>query len=195
VTASIEQLTGRGLFDGVRLRDGSLIGTRPPRPEDLHALAAGIPEVRGNPRRLARLANPHAALVAVAPGGEPIGLALLIRARDGSAVGHVVVAVVKSWRGLGVATALLSRLAELARGMGVERFALDCQASPTEARALLSQVEPAVVTDGGRGVLSVHIELPARVGYATPMSHVLRRIAAGRINAERTLDGRSIEAG
>ena len=183
MTAPLEQLTGRGLFAEVRLRDGSLIGTRPPRFEDLGALARGISELRGNPQQLARLTNPHAALVAVAPGGEPIGLARLMRPRDGSAVAQVVVAVVESWRGRGVATALLSRLAELARGMGVERFALTCQAMPPEARALLRQVQPAVVTDGDGGLMSIHIELPARVGYATPLSHILRKVAAGRLNA------------
>ena len=188
MTASIEQLAGRCLFDEVRLRDGSLIRTRPPRFEDLDALAGGIPELRGNPQRLARLTNPHAALVAVAPGGQPIGLARLMRARDGAALAQVVVAVVESWRGRGVASALLSRLAEAARGLGVERFALSCQATPAEARALLSQVEPAVVTDGSGGLVSIHIELPARVGYATPMSHVLRKVAAGRLDAAFTLD-------
>jgi len=193
VTAPLQQINGRGLFDDVRLRDGSLVGMRPPRFEDLDVVADGIPELRGNPQRLARLTNPHAALVAVAPDGEPVGLARLMRACDGSAVAHVVVAVVESWRGRGVATALLSRLTEAARGMGVERLAFKCQASPAEAHALLSQVEPATVTDGAGELLSVHIELPARVGYATPMSHVLRKVAAGRIDAECTFDRPSLD--
>jgi GNAT superfamily N-acetyltransferase len=173
------------IFGEVRLRDGSLIATRAPRFEDLDALADGIPELRGDPERLARLANPHAALVAVAPDGEAVGLARLLRDRYGSNVAHVAVAVVEEWRGRGVATALLSRLAETARGMGVERFALACRATPEGASTLRHELGPAVVT-GGTDVF--HIELPARVGYATPLSHVLRNVAAGRLNAACTLD-------
>jgi len=177
------------IFDEVRLRDGSLIATRAPRFEDLDVLARGIPELRDNPRRLARLVNPHAAIVAVAPDREPIGLGRLMRAGDASKLAQVAVAVVEEWRARGVATALLSRLAEAARGMGVERFALACRSKPEEARALLDELGPGIVTGGPDGLLAVHIELPARVGYATPLSHVLRNVAAGRLDAACTLDG------
>jgi GNAT superfamily N-acetyltransferase len=186
VTAPLEQV-----FDEVRLRDGSLIVTRAPRFEDFDTLARGIPEVRDNAHRLARLTNPYAALVAVAPDHRPIGLGRLMRDSDGSDVAYVVVAVVEEWRGRGVATALLSRIAEMARGMGVESFALACRTTRERGRALLNELGPGVVTGTGTGdgELVVHIELPPRVGYATPLSHVLRNVAAGRLDAGCTLDG------
>jgi GNAT superfamily N-acetyltransferase len=185
VTAPLDQAFGE-----VCLRDGSLIATRAAVSDDLEALARGIPELRGDPHRLARLTHPHEALVAVAPDREPIGLGRLARDHDGSHLAHAVVAVVEEWRGRGVATALLSRLAEIARGMGVQSFALACRAAPAEARSVLGGLGPVTVVAGADGLATIHVELPPRVGYATPLSHVLRNVAAGRLDAAGTLDVR-----
>jgi RimJ/RimL family protein N-acetyltransferase len=185
----------------VTLRDGSIVLIRPIAPEDKDVLARGF-EQMSEESRYKRFLGPmnhlgakqlayltevdhvdHEALAAVAPDGEPVGVVRYVREIPGSDVAEVAATVVDHWQGRGVATALLSRIAQRAREAGILRFTATCLTENREVIALLRELGPARVTTRGDGTTELRIELPARVGYGAPLSHVLRNAAADRLSA------------
>jgi len=86
--------------------------------------------------QLARIDANHHAVVAVA-GGEPIGIARLVRDGD---TAEVAFAVADEWQGRGVGTVLIDRLAADARAAGIRRFVGTVSESNPRSLALLRRI-------------------------------------------------------
>ena len=86
--------------------------------------------------QLARIDANHHAVVAVA-GGEPIGIARLVRDGD---TAEVAFAVADEWQGRGVGTVLIDRLAADARAAGIRRFVGTVSDSNPRSLALLRRI-------------------------------------------------------
>jgi GNAT superfamily N-acetyltransferase len=90
--------------------------------------------------QLARIDANHHAVVAVA-GGEPIGIARLVRDGD---TAEVAFAVADEWQGRGVGTVLVDRLAADARAAGIRRFVGTVSESNPRSLALLRRIRAQV---------------------------------------------------
>jgi GNAT superfamily N-acetyltransferase len=163
----------------VALRDGSEIEIRPVRPTDGQLLRDGFERLSAEsryrrflvpmPRLSARLVryltevdhHDHEALGALAAGtGEPIGIARYVRSEEGGDAAEVAVAVIDDWHGRGVATALLTRLAERAREEGIAHFTATCRADNEEALELIGDLGATRTTPTGSGLVEAQVELP-----------------------------------
>ncbi len=107
----------------------------------------------------------HEAIAAVAPDGTTVGIARYIRiARRRSA--EVAAAVADDWRGRGIASMLLDRVAARARAAGVEQLTAICLATNYTVIRLLSRLGPTTVGPSDAGLVDVRIDLmstrPAR---------------------------------
>lgn len=89
--------------------------------------------------RLARVDATHHVLVAYL-GGEPVGIARLVR--DGDAA-EVAFAVADDLQGKGVGTVLVERLAEDARAAGITRFRADVRPDNAASLALAARLKAA----------------------------------------------------
>ena len=180
----------------VTLRDGSEVDIRPVRPTDKQLLHDGfarlsaesryrrflVPMPRLSERLLRYLTeidhHDHEALGALAAGsGEPIGIARYVRSEQDGDVAEVAVAVIDDWHGRGVATALLTRLAERAREEGIARFTATCQAGNAEALELVEDLGATRTTATDCSLVEAQVELPAVDDRS--LSRLLR-VAAGR---------------
>ena len=180
----------------VTLRDGSEVEIRPVRPTDKQLLRDGfarlgaesryrrflVPMPRLSTRLLRYLTevdhHDHEALGALAAGsGEPIGIARYVRSEQDGDAAEVAVAVIDDWHGRGVATALLTRLAERAREEGIARFTATCLAGNTEALELVGDLGAARTTATDSGIVEAQVELPD-VGERSVSD--LLRAAAGK---------------
>jgi RimJ/RimL family protein N-acetyltransferase len=85
---------------------------------------------------LARVDTTHHVLVACA-GGEPIGIARLVRDGDSA---EVAFAVADAWQSRGVGTLLVERLAADARAAGIRRFMADVAPDNLRSQALLRRL-------------------------------------------------------
>jgi GNAT superfamily N-acetyltransferase len=162
----------------VTLRDGSEIEIRPVRPTDGRLLRDGFERLSAEsryrrflvpmPRLSARLVryltdvdhHDHEALGALAAGGEPIGIARYVRSEEGGDAAEVAVAVIDDWHGRGVATALLTRLAERAREEGIAHVTATCRADNEEALELIGDLGATRTTPTGSGLVEAQVELP-----------------------------------
>jgi N-acetylglutamate synthase-like GNAT family acetyltransferase len=100
----------------------------------------------------------HEAIAAVAPDGTTVGIARYIRiARRRSA--EVAVAVADDWRGRGIASMLLDRVAARARAAGVEQLTAICLATNYTVIRLLSRLGPTTVGPSDAGLVDVRIDL------------------------------------
>jgi L-amino acid N-acyltransferase YncA len=104
----------------------------------------------------------YEALRAVADDGVTIGIAHYLRLGQ-PGVAEVSVAVVDGWRGRGIASLLLDRLACRARAAGVSRFIAVCYESNDAVCRLLRRLGPTTIGPSEVGVVEVHVEL-YRVG-------------------------------
>jgi GNAT superfamily N-acetyltransferase len=106
----------------------------------------------------------HEALIAVdAAGGELLGVARYVRLRPHPESAEAAVAVVDDWQRRGVGTALLGRVAELAREHGISRFealVLNENRPVIELFRKLGGLE----LSSRRGVAEFAVELPPRSG-------------------------------
>jgi RimJ/RimL family protein N-acetyltransferase len=179
----------------VKLRDGTTIDVRPIEAGDKDSIVAGFeslspesryrrffsPLERLSARDLAYLTEvdhrDHEALIAHSETGEPLGVARYVRGDD-SQRAEVAVVVVDHWQGRGVATALLSRLADHARAEGIRVFTAMTMPDNRDAIGLMRslgetrQVAPTSTT------LELEIELPRR-GLGRRLREALREAAAG----------------
>lgn len=89
--------------------------------------------------RLARVDATHHVLVAYL-GGEPVGIARLVR--DGDAA-EVAFAVADDLQGKGVGTVLVERLTEDARAAGITRFRADVRPDNAASLALAARLKAA----------------------------------------------------
>lgn len=158
------------------LRDGSSVVIRPLATGDVRAIIAWFeglgPETRharflGGVNRLddrtcSRLAQvdhlDHEALTAVAADGATVGIARYIRLPQ-AGVAEVAVAVADRWRGLGIATLLLQRIAARARAAGIEYLTALCLTSNHAILRLLSRVGPMTTGRSVAGIIEVRIDL------------------------------------
>lgn len=125
----------------VELLDGDSIAVRPIRPDDKERLAEGFRRLTErsrysrfftftgslSARQLAYFTevdhHDHEALVATDTlTGDGIAVARFIRSTEDPRAAELAIAVVDSWQGRGVGTALLGLLMERAREEGIERF-------------------------------------------------------------------------
>jgi GNAT superfamily N-acetyltransferase len=123
------------------LRDGSEVLIRPVRPADAGLLAEGFERLSPESRRLRFLTakdvlrpaelryltdvdhHDHEAIGALDPvTGQGAGIARYIRDPRDPRTAEIAVTIVDGWQGRGLGTALMARLAEHARGEGIERF-------------------------------------------------------------------------
>jgi RimJ/RimL family protein N-acetyltransferase len=101
----------------------------------------------------------HEALLATDPRtGEGLGVTRFIRTATDPRVAEVAVAVVDSWHGRGLGTALLEALAARAREEGVERFIGSVLAGNPQMLRLLRGFG-ALATDRAAGLVEFEIEL------------------------------------
>ena len=91
----------------------------------------------------------------------------------------MAVAVVDDWHGRGVATALLTRLAERAHEEGIARFSATCLADNEEALDLVDELGATRETATESGLVEAQIELPSVDERS--LSHLLRAAAGRRL--------------
>jgi GNAT superfamily N-acetyltransferase len=182
----------------VELRDGSPVFIRPIEADDKGLLVRGFemlsPESRYrrflhlmmalDPRTLVALTevdhHSHEALVAVAPDGEPVGVARFI-CLDDPREAEVAVAVTDRWQGRGAGTALLARLRDRARHEGVRHFAASCLAENHDVLDLLEQLGPFHLQKPDMGTVELRIDLEDMEALEGPVRAAFRHAAAGRI--------------
>ncbi len=110
----------------------------------------------------------HEAIAAVAPDGSTVGIARYIR-RTKPTSAEVAVAVGDAWRGRGIATTLLDRVATRARAAGIEQFIATCLANNYTVIRLLSQLGPTTVGPSDAGLVVLRIDLTnTRADRAAP---------------------------
>ncbi len=97
------------------------------------------------------------AIAAVAPDGATVGVARYVRIGK-SRSAEVAVAAPDSWRGRGIASMLLERVAVRARSVGIEQLIAICLASHTDI-LLLSRLGPTTVGPSNAGVVELRIDL------------------------------------
>jgi GNAT superfamily N-acetyltransferase len=180
------------------LRDGSTILIRPIGTDDKGAIATAFehlseesryrrffsPLQRLSERDLAYLTEvdhqDHEALIAHSELGEPLGVARYVRGGNRRKA-EVAVAVVDSWQGRGVGTALLGALADRAREEGVGVFTATILTQNPKVIGLMHsigeprQVGPSSIT------AQLEIELPRR-GMGKRLRDALREAAAGMLH-------------
>jgi acetyltransferase len=100
----------------------------------------------------------HEAIAAVAPDGTAVAIARYIRTAN-PRVAEVAVAVADSWRGRGIASMLLERLAGRARSAGIERFEATCLSTNYTIIRLLRRLGPTTIGPPVAGVVDVQIDL------------------------------------
>jgi GNAT superfamily N-acetyltransferase len=181
--------------DFVELRDGASIWIRPIRPDDKDALIRGFdrlspesryrrffaPLDRLSSRDLAYLTevdhHDHEALIAHSESGEPLGVARYVRGDDPDRA-EVAVVVVDEWQGRGVATELISRLADRAREEDVRLFTATILAENRDALALTHSLGDSRRVGTPSTTVDLEIELPHR-GMGERLRDALRHAASG----------------
>jgi RimJ/RimL family protein N-acetyltransferase len=162
--------------DQVLLRDGSCVVIRPLASGDAIAIDtwfAGLgPETR-YARFLARVKwldsrtrselahvdhRDHEAITAVAADGTTIAIARYLRVpQPGEA--EVAVAVADRWRGRGIASLLLRRIAVRAHAADIHTFVALCLVSNDAILRLLSRLGPSTIGPASAGLVEVRIDL------------------------------------
>ena len=179
----------------VRLADGARLTIRPVQPGDKPLLAAAFDRL-GDESRYRRFFTPlreldadqlaylteldhhdHEALLALdAPDGACVGVARFVRVAPEVAEPAVVVA--DQWQHRGLGSALLERLADQARAVGITRFSAIVLAQNRDAIRLLERLGDAACEDDG-DVLHFDIALPDTGGAGPTLRGLLRAAAAG----------------
>lgn len=97
-------------------------------------------------------------IAAFAPDGVTVGIARCLPVRK-SASAEVTLAVAEAWQGLGIATALLERVAAMARSVGIQQLTARCLASDDMLIRVLGRLGPTTVEPSSAGVVNVRIDL------------------------------------
>lgn len=189
------------------LADGGRILVRPLRPSDREELAAGYEELSEASRRLRFFSAPEhlsgrlldylvdvdgvhrLALGARAldePGQPGVGVARFIRHRNDASCAEVAVTVLDSHRNRGIATVLLSALAEEAAAIGITTFTGSVMWENQSLLELL-RAHGAVVVPDEPGVAAVRVELPREQrSFLGSTLHKALHAVAVRIGATTT---------
>ena len=125
----------------------------------------------------------HEALVALGPEEEIIGVARYVRSEEPTEA-EVAIVVGDPWHGRGVATVLLDRLVDRARGAGIDHFIALVLSENQGALELFRHVAPdgATTRRSASGHVEMLIEIPEP--GARPDSRLaatLRTVAAGAV--------------
>jgi RimJ/RimL family protein N-acetyltransferase len=188
-------------METVELRDEMRIGVRPIEPADRERLHRAFhrlsPESRYR-RFFAPLTNlserdltylteidhhDHEALAALDPAtDEIVGVARYVRG-DEPHLAEASIVVADDWQHRGVATALLERLAPLAREAGITHFVALVLSENRDAIELFRHFAPTEPPRRSRsGNLEIMIELPAEEGIrGTDLGRALRDAARGLV--------------
>lgn len=168
----------------VVLRDGSVAVLRPLLAGDVAAITAwfeGLGEEtrysrflagikRLDDRTCSQLAQvdhwDHEALTAVMADGALAGISRYIRLPE-PRTAEVAVAVTDRWRGRGIASLLLRRIAARAQAAGICCLTAHCLSSNAAILRLLRCLGTMTTTPAGPGVVEIRIDLPP-VGTITP---------------------------
>ena len=194
----------------VGLRDGSEIAVRPIEPTDREGLRRAFhrlsPESRYrrffapltdlSERDLSYLTEidhrDHEALVALDPAAEIVGVARYVRGGEPH-LAEASIVVADDWQHRGVATALLERLAPLAREAGITHFVALILSENRDAIELFQHFAPSEPPRRSRsGHLELLIELPEEGAIrGTALGRALRDAARGLVtmNPWRVLVG------
>ncbi len=106
----------------------------------------------------------HEAPVAFTEEGEMVAVARYVRIASEPTVAEVAVTVADDWQGRGIGTALLHRLAQLARHAGVRTFRGLCLADNRDMQRLLRELAPGCRSRlAGDWLLELEVDLPERV--------------------------------
>jgi GNAT superfamily N-acetyltransferase len=182
---------------GFTLRNGSSIFIRPVVPDDKAAIVSGFEKLsmesryrrffspldRLSDRDLAYLTevdhHDHEALIALSELGEPLGVARFVRDTEPHKA-EVAVVVVDEWHGRGVATALLTELADRAREEQVKIFTATILTDNRDALGLMRTLGDArrVGSPSTTTEIEIEIELPHR-GIGERLREALRQAATG----------------
>jgi RimJ/RimL family protein N-acetyltransferase len=100
----------------------------------------------------------HEAIAAIAHDGSTVGIARYMRTGE-RGTAEVAVAVADEWRGLGIATVLLRRVAARARAAGIERFIAMCLESNHAVIRMLSRLGPTIAGPVESGIVELRIDL------------------------------------
>ncbi len=101
------------------------------------------------------------AIIARSPDGATVGIARYIRLGQ-SRTAEVAVAVADAWRGHGIATLLLERVAARGRAVGIERLVASCLSRNEPVIRLLSRLGDTTVGPTIMGLVDVRIDLTPR---------------------------------
>jgi len=158
----------------VRLADGAEIVVRPIEPGDEHDLDVGVRHLGAlsrfrrfrvpidhlSPDQLTELTHvdheSHEAIVAFdAATSEGIGVARYVRAPHDPAQAEFTCAVLDQWQRRGVGTALVQRLSERARAVGIERFTALIVVGDEPARRLVARVADVIEEHPAGGTVEI----------------------------------------
>jgi RimJ/RimL family protein N-acetyltransferase len=163
-------------IERVVLRDGSSVVIRPLAAGDEAAIASWFAGLAAETRyarffafleqldhrtqsELARVDHfNHEAIAAVASDGSTVGIARYLRIGKPRSA-EVAVAVADAWRGRGIASMLLERVATRARAAGIEEFIAICLATNHAVIRLLSRLGATTVGPSDAGVVELRIDL------------------------------------
>jgi RimJ/RimL family protein N-acetyltransferase len=182
----------------VRLRDGSMVGVRPVRPEDEPLFARGW-ERFGEESRYKRFLGlkprltqrdlafftqldhvDHEALGALDPEtGEGLGVARYVRNPDRPDSAEVAVAVIDAWQGRGLGGALLRRLCRRALENGVTTFTASLLTDNRAMLHLFERLGTVRVRRADGPSMDIDVELP--VSDASALGVALRTAATGHV--------------
>lgn len=127
----------------------------------------------------------HEALMAVMADGAIAGIARYIRLPT-SSTAEVSVAVADRWRGLGIGSLLLDRIAVRAYAAEIRCLTACCLWSNIAILRLLGRLGPMTATDGGGDVVEVSIDLRSQSPTATSSSASLQTGATRRLRGLAT---------
>ena len=186
----------------VALRDGSIVVIRAVQPQDARLLAEGFARMSPESRQLRFLTGKpsltpaevhyftevdhhnHEALGAVDPGDRlGLGVARFVRHAEDPEAAEVAVTVTDAWQRRGLATALLSRLADRARQEGIHHFtALTADDNEAVDAMLHHGVTGVRVKHREPGTVEYEITLPPR-GLGDGLQALLRAFGRSQLKA------------
>ena len=113
---------------------------------------------QAQPKRLLDVDHHDREAVVAVVGGEIVGVARYAR-RPGADVAEVAVVVADSWQRQGLATRMLSVLAELAQAAGVRRFTLEMQADNRPVLRLVRRLYPEAALTHEQGMYKTTVSI------------------------------------
>ena len=113
---------------------------------------------QAQPQRLLDIDHHDREAVVAVVGGEIVGVARYAR-RSGADVAEVAVVVADSWQRQGLATRMLTVLAELAQAAGVRQFTLEMQADKRPVLRLVRRLYPEAALTHEQGMYKTTVSI------------------------------------